>query len=364
MRVTLVIGRLECGGAQRVLATMANYWSARGWSITLVTIAGDECFYALDSAVRHVSLGHVGAPRHPMDRLANGVRRLRALRRAIRESRPDGVISFIDKTNVLTLAAAAGLGVPVIVSERGDPATDHVSVPWKLARRWTYPRAAYIVAVNEQIPERFPASWRPRIAVIPNAVPAPAWSAAPGHAPAAPYIVAMGRMDAAKAFDMLIRSFARVAGGLPEWSLAILGDGPERPALEALTRALGLEGRVQMPGEVRDSHQWLRGAALFASGSRIESFGNAICEAMACGLAVLAVECVGPRAIITNGHDGLLVPRDDLTAFASTLDRLMSDPAERARLGANASTISRRFAPDAIMGEWERLLSASQKDLA
>jgi GalNAc-alpha-(1->4)-GalNAc-alpha-(1->3)-diNAcBac-PP-undecaprenol alpha-1,4-N-acetyl-D-galactosaminyltransferase len=355
MRLTLVIATLECGGAERVIATMANYWAAKGDAITVLTITGTP-FYDLDPRVRHVRVGRATGPRDPVTRL---VRSLIALRRAIRESRPDAVISFIDKTNVITLLAARGLGMPVIVSERGDPHTDALGAPWKLLRRWTYRHADHIVALNPHVLAYFPDRMRPRVSVIPNPVlPPPPSLAGDGDELRPPFIVAVGRLDVGKGFDLLLHSFAGVAGDHREWTVYILGDGPERPRLERLRDELGLRDRVFLPGRVRHPHVWLKRAALFVATSRLESFGNAMCEAMAAGLPVIATDCpFGPRGIVRDGDDAVLLPCEDVGAISAAMDRLMRDKAERERLGANARAITRRYDVDAVMATWERLVA-------
>jgi GalNAc-alpha-(1->4)-GalNAc-alpha-(1->3)-diNAcBac-PP-undecaprenol alpha-1,4-N-acetyl-D-galactosaminyltransferase len=357
MRLTLVIATLECGGAERVMATMANHWAAKGTAITLLTIANGPQFYDLDEGVRRVGLGDARA-RASVWRLTRGMKRLMALRQAIRDSRPDAVISFIDTTNVMTLLAARGLGVPVIVSERGNPKTDALGARWKLLRRWTYRHADHIVALNAQVQAYFPARMRLRVSVIPNPVLPPPASIGADVGPRPPFIVAIGRLDFAKGFDLLLRSFASVAGHHPGWTVVILGDGPERSQLESLRDDLGLRDRVIMPGRVRNPYAWLKRAALFVTTSRLESFGNAMCEAMACGLPVIATDCpFGPRAIVRNGHDAVLLPCDDVHAIATAIDRLIGDKAERDRLGVNAQEITRRFDLNTIMATWESLVA-------
>jgi glycosyltransferase involved in cell wall biosynthesis len=194
--------------------------------------------------------------------------------------------------------------------------------------------------------------------VIPNAVPAP--TAEPfRHAGRSEEraILAVGRLEPQKGFDVLLRAFADVARSRPEWRLRIAGEGPERGRLEALVFDLGIEDRVNLDGVVSDIDAAMRSADLFVLSSRYEGFPNALCEAMASGLPVIATDCpVGPREIVRDGIDGVLVPPEDERALAGAMDRLMDDPASRERLGAAASAIAERFTPVAILDRWESLL--------
>jgi glycosyltransferase involved in cell wall biosynthesis len=99
-------------------------------------------------------------------------------------------------------------------------------------------------------------------------------------------------------------------------------------------------------------------ASNFVLSSEYEGFPNALCEAMACGMAVVAMDCeTGPREIMTSGVDGLLVPRGDTTALAEALISLAEDPLQRARLGSHAPRIVARFAPEIVLDLWRDLLN-------
>jgi glycosyltransferase involved in cell wall biosynthesis len=168
-------------------------------------------------------------------------------------------------------------------------------------------------------------------------------------------IVAMGRMRHQKGFDLLLKAFASCSN--PEWRLVIFGEGQERKGFELLIRELGLEGKVFMPGVVKDSMSLLKQADLFVMSSRFEGFPNALLEAMACGLPVISFDCPsGPGEIIRNGVDGLLVAPEDVNAMADAMKRLMADGEERKRLGTRAIEVLDRFGIEKVMKKWEELL--------
>ncbi len=162
-----------------------------------------------------------------------------------------------------------------------------------------------------------------------------------------------------KGFDLLIEAFALLAADHPDWSLLILGEGPERVALQARIEHLGVAAAVQLPGHVGNLADWYRRADLFVLSSRYEGFPNVLAEAMAHGCAAVSFDCpTGPRDIVRDEVDGLLVtPSGGPPALAGALSRLMQDESLRRRMAVNAREVADRFASDRILGLWTQALS-------
>jgi len=170
-------------------------------------------------------------------------------------------------------------------------------------------------------------------------------------------LLAVGRLGHEKGFDLLLIAFAVVAKKHPDWTLEIVGDGPVRAYLESCVRKHGLTERVRMPGFTRRPFDAMRRADLFVLSSLDEGFGTVLIEAMACGLAVVSFDCPsGPRHIIRDGIDGVLVPPRDAQAMAAALNHLIGDESERHRLAAKALEVVERFGVEKVMGMWEELI--------
>ncbi len=367
MRVTLVIHGMGSGGAERVVATMGNAWAARGWEITLLTFedAASRSFYPLDERIHYRPLGIAGASHGALQALAANARRLLTIRRAVRASNPDVVISFLDMVNVRVLLALAGTGVPVVAMEQTDPGQKCLGRVWETLRRWTYRRAARVVVLGQASWDYFPPDIRANTVIIPNPIAVDPPDEEEQKAPDRKTLVAVGRLVPEKGFDLLLEAFARVAPAHPQWQLVIWGEGPLRQELEAQRNRLGLRAQVSLPGRTRALFHELRRADLFVMSSRREGFPLALGEAMACGLPAVSFDChSGPRDIIRHETDGLLVPPGDIEGLAAALSALMGDDAERERMARRAPEVLDRFSAGSILAQWEALLASIVQERA
>lgn len=372
MRITIVIAGLSGGGAERVCVNLANAWAARGWDVTILTVSQRTAApaYAIDSRVRRRDIGWKrGAdPKElnasslaPMLRGLHGVAcfeiiwempLLAMLRYAILATTPNVVVTHIDLTNVRVLVAMHETGVPVIACEHTDVSQFSIG-SWQHTREALYQRAHAVVATHPAIAE-----WLQRRGARAFAIPNPL------NAPPSIYgerterrrLVTLTRLSPEKRPDVLVRAFASIAGDFPEWDLEVYGGGPMREPLAALVDELA-PGRIQLRGFTDTPYEILSSADLFVSASWVEGFGNAIWEALACGVPVVAMECgAAVRSLVRDGIDGLIVDSDSSEALASALGSLMADHETREALAARAPEVLTRFPIQSSLEKWDSLL--------
>ncbi|PIG91488.1 glycosyltransferase family 4 protein [Gloeocapsopsis sp. IPPAS B-1203] len=360
MRLTLVTATLTCGGAERVLVLLAEGFLQQGHNVAIVTLSGKENdFYQLPPKVTRIALDVMQKSPNLFQAVRNNLYRLLQLRRAIQSTQPDVVISFVDQTNITTVLSLQATGYPVIVTEHCDVGIKYGGAIWEKLRRITYPRTAKLVSVSQGVDSAF--QWLParKRMVIYN----PLIIRENQHAANLlqfdlhkQWIVAMGRLTYQKGFDLLIAAFQKIAAQFSDWQLIILGEGELRQELETYVDKLGLSHQVVLPGAVNNPFAILRQAKFFAMASRFEGFPMVHGEALACGLPVISTDCPsGPREIIRDRIDGILVPNGDVTALAMAMQHLMTDEAARQQLANRAPEVSTRFSLDSAMRQWEAL---------
>lgn len=394
-RLALVIAHLGPGGAQRVVATAANAFAEQGVETHVVTVLDDHAdAYKLDPLVRRHWVKHskklIGKPtpqegpnsssdleirkeliqkfvftnsiqnmvRRPLNAVRFGITlnaRVRSLRRVIRSINPDAVLSFLTQTNILTILATRGLAVRTLVSERNDPRLQKTRRRVAFLRKLTYPWADVVTANTYGALEAME-SFVPKsdLAFLPNLLRLQ--DASPSTCFAGPAFVTVTRLVEQKGVDILLKAAAQAFEHLPQWRLAIVGDGPLQAKLKLLASELGIETRVDWHGHVEDPIALIRSADVFVLTSRFEGSPNALLEAMACGLPSI-VSNASPGPVELMGTEaGLIVPTENIGATARAMITLAQDQEMRKRLGAAAFDRTSLHHLDNAIQVWRDLL--------
>lgn len=362
LRITCVIPAMRAGGAERVMTGLCNALAAAGDDVVLVTLASEaeKPFFPLAPQVQLIPLDKLHKD-GGLSRLRSLVGRLFALRKTIRTTKPDVVLSFLDTMNITAVLVTRFLGVPVIVSERIDPGAYLHRIGWfkSVLRRLTYPWADELVVQTARVESFF--NWMPasRLTVMPNPVQFSDLTAAPDK-PGTDgrfRMIAVGRLDTQKGFDLLIEAFAIIARDYPDWDLCIFGEGDERADLQRRVNDTGLDGRVALPGVTDDIGAEYYISNLMVLSSRYEGFPNVLAEAMASGLPAIAFRGVsGVDELIRHGECGWLADEMAAPNLAIAMARLMDSADLRCRLGTAAIQRVASLSPEDIFGRWRALL--------
>ena len=280
------------------------------------------------------------------------------LERLLQRHCPRRVVSFLSRTNMRTCSALWWRDCHLVVSERNDLRKQQLPFPWPRFRRLLYRRADVLTANTTGVMESLVPLFQARhLALLPNPLPMPVVPAAVGSAGDRQGFVTVARLVPQKGIDVLIRALAQTSGAAQDWTLTLVGDGPEREALERQVLQAGLEEKVHFLGFRSDPQTSLLQAGVFVLPSRYEGMPNALLEAMAVGLAVVVTDASpGPLEVVEAGVSGLVVPSDEPAALADALDRLAAQPQLRERLGAAARETLRQSDWPVVGPIWESLV--------
>ena len=243
------------GGAERVTVNLANYWAAKGWKITIVTLAvAAQDAYALDPSITRISLGMAGASKNIAMALLQNFNRVMALRQALRDIRPDVAVAMMDTSCVTLALAARGLtGIVPVGSIHIHPPCQSTKAIWKRLQSVAYGQLSALLALTQESASWLAANTNAhRIEVIPNPIQWPLPASGPKIEPdtvckpGRKVLLAAGRLVPQKGFDLLIDAFANLSERHPDWDLAIVGEGAERQRLESEISARGL-ARARLP---------------------------------------------------------------------------------------------------------------------
>ncbi len=295
------------GGSERHLLTLLPALAAKGVDVSFVGLdmPGADPFYD-ELAV-------------PFERLS----RPWQLRGAVKRAKPDLVHTHLVHADVY---GAVATGTP-IVSTKHNPDPFRAG-PWRFAERMLARRARRIVAISEAV-RRFSVEDvglpEDKIDVIHyglDALPEP-WGENPDLPlpEDAPLLLCVARLTPQKGVDTAIRALPAI----PDATLLVLGEGPDRARLEALARELGVDGRVLMPGRVGDVAALYRRCNVVVHPARWEGFGLAMLEGMLAGKPVVAAHAGSAPELVADGMSGLLFPPDDAEALARDVATVLAD---------------------------------------
>jgi glycosyltransferase involved in cell wall biosynthesis len=271
---------------------------------------------------------------------------------------PTRVVSFLSRTNMRICSALWWRDCHLVVSERNDLRKQELPFPWPVFRRLLYRRADVLTANTIGVMDSLePLFQSRRLALLPNPLPMPVVPASVGTARDRQGFVTVARLVPQKGIDVLIGALAQTTGPACGWMQTLVGDGPEREALELQVRQAGLQKRVRFLGFRPDPQTFLLQASVFVLPSRFEGMPNALLEAMAAGLAVVVTDASpGPLEVVKHGVSGLIVPSDNPSALAAALDQLAADPGLRERLGTAARETLRGLDWPVVGPIWESLV--------
>ena len=349
MRIAFVISSLSNGGAEKVMSLLANYFVKHN-EVFLILLCKQEIVYDIDDNINLIELNCCKKSVNIIDGIKNNIYRYKKLKNKITEIKPDIIISFLTQTNILSILVANSLNIPIISSEHSVYNAEKSKI-WKLLRRHLYKKSNYVVTLTLSDLKHY--NFLQHVTNISNPLLI-------NHKnnnlikDRENIVLAVGRLHKVKQFDILIKVFSQIK---TDYKLVILGEGEERKKLEKIIKEKNLEKRVFLKGQVKNVNDYYQKSKIFVLCSKYESFSNVLLEAMGNGCACISFDCpYGPREIITDKKDGILVKNQDQDALKQAIENLIKDESYQQKLSTNAIKSSQRFDYKNVMQKWEKLI--------
>lgn len=365
MNIVIFTMSLDRGGAERVITNLCNQCLIVEHKITILTCVNSSSQYPLDKQVQHLCIDRLKEEKE-QNKLVRFVRRRKKLKQILDGLSIDVMLSILPEPSFLALSLKKRYSFPMIVSVRSDPAMEYAFLPYYFMMRVLYPRADGFIMQTEGAKGYFPKEIQKKAVVIPNPINMDAVRM-PFAGERKKEIVAVGRLTKEKNYPLLIQTYRKISKKFSEYKLLIYGEGTLRKELEVLIEKLGLQEKVILAGQKDDIFEQIYGSSLFVMTSNHEGMPNALMEAMALGLPVIATDCPcgGPRFLIENQKNGILVETNDEDALAEAMVRILTDKVFAKRLGNEASRIAEMLNPKDIYQKWEDYITyiAGGKDI-
>lgn len=358
LRITIFIGSISGGGAERMCCNLANFLASHGHEVCVLTMSEAENTYNLSPKVKQISLINNYEKKNI---LFDNYKRFIRLGRYMKHSTNDCYLVMLPITIILMLLHRNATQSPIIASERNNPKSYNGIVRFllrKLAKRadaWVFQtesaRDWYEGIIKEST-------------VIPNAINQefirPTYTGIRNNE-----IVAVGRLDRQKNYPLLIEAFKELHQIKPEVILKIFGKGPEEKTLKEKVQSLGLSDSITFMGYVSNIYEQIEKSRLFVMTSDYEGMPNSLMEAMSLGLPCISTDCPsgGPRYLIQDKINGLLINVGNKKALVDAMLKILNDLDFSKRLSINATKIQERLNPNKIYSSWKHFIESFTNEI-
>lgn len=354
--ITFILGSLTAGGAEKVASFLIDSLQNAGCKVSLVSRRGSEAdFFTIPDSINRIVLGGEGESGNKLVGLMKNVLYVARLRKALKRTNPDVVISFLTRPNIYTILATRFMNCRVVISERNDTTRQTHDWPWGRLRRKLYSYADVITA-NSQIALDGMAEYVPgeKMVLIPNPVEVPQGRAVFDQSKR---ILNVGRLEKVKNQRLIIDAFGKTKLHETGWSLDFLGEGSDVEPLEVYKNQTEFSDHITFHGLVKNIETWYQNAALFVLASDYEGTPNALLEAMASGLPSIVSDSLPGAVELIGTECGLVFRHGSVEDLSQKIALLSDSPELRKTMGEKARKRVEEFSPDRVFQLWSRILT-------
>lgn len=343
------IDSLGIGGAERVLSNLARGMAKRGHKVTVINDYVTE-------GMEYPLVGNIG--RHFIGNSQQGficrtIKRVFELRKIIQTERPDIVVSFKKGPNYRLIMTKIFTGCKIIVSVRSASIREYGKGFKRIFALFMFHFADGIVFQTEEEAAYFTKAERKKSVIIYNPIKEEffdtKWSESENR------VICVGRLENVKRPFLLLEAFKNIKDEFPNTELAFLGDGCLKDSMMSYCEKHCLNDRVVFLGRVEDVPVELAKSRIYVLCSEWEGLPNALMEAMAVGVPVIATDCIGggPRSLIRNNGEGILIKSENVDGLTCALRVLLSDASRRKEMSMEERKRAQDFREDVVLEKWE-----------
>lgn len=355
MRILFIVDDYS-GGAGNVVQLLANQFICRNNEVDVILLNHHTINNKLNERVNVIE--KVLTKDDSVNKIRWLFRAVNEINQEIRLLKPQVVISFLTNNNILVGLAMMFINTPLIVSERSNPIVIKPNMFWRLLRVFAYSRANTVVVQCSNF-ANFNKLFSKKTQVVPNPIIRPEVSVNNKEKRKVVRLTSVGRLAKIKQYDVMIKAFKLINEEWPNSELYIYGEGSERKNLEKLIFDLELENTVFLLGKTEEVYRALGNSDIYLMTSLQEGFPNALGEAMAIGLPVVAFEChEGLRDIIDNGINGILVTPGNIKEIVDQVSLLIEKKELREEYSKQAIKITEKYSLEKVVNMWEEILNS------
>lgn len=343
-KICFIGAGLVAGGQERHLSGLANYYAKQGYGVSIINLFRTEQFFQLED---NIEIIWPDFERKKYPRFIYAFKTIPYLRKSLKRLKPDVILSFGEWFSPYVLFSTRFLNIHVFPFELMGP-TLNLGKLIETLRKLTYKYAKGVIVQTSIAAEIIK---KKTGAVKVFIIPTPVNIIETENIEKKNQLVSVGRLSKEKGHIILLRAFAKITD--KNWTLHLIGDGPERNNLETEAEKLGVTNRVIFHGHLKNFNKLLGESEIFVLPSFYEGFPNALLEAMSVPLACISSNCVaGPSDIIEHGKNGMLVETGNVDELAAAIERLIADKELRENIAKEAYKVRETYKFEKIANQY------------
>lgn len=359
MKILFYIGNLRKGGAERVVATLSNKLVEKN-EVIIITTTDEKIEYSLNKSIKLFNLKNFDGNKNP---LVKNIIYLKRLKDYIKDIDPDIILGFLPEPSYRLLLLKPFIKTPVIISDRNDPKVEYASLKSRTIMKTLYKKADGFVFQTEEARSYFSKKIQDKSVVIANPVD-DRFLKTKYIGEKSTEFINVGRLNEQKNQMLLMESFKDVIKKYPNYKLLIYGDGNLKNELNIYIKTNKLNNKVKLCGNVDNIENILKEKKCFILSSKHEGMPNALMEAMAVGMPCISTDCPcgGPRELIKNNINGLLIKNDDKRELVSAMYKIIENDKMSKKIAMSAKKNMNNYSCDKIVSKWFEFMKEVYKN--